>query len=59
MFGTDWPLVGMKSYIKFFNDLDLTDEQREAIAWKTAARLFKIDVTRLPDAPGALVKPDA
>ena len=59
MFGTDWSLSGMKSYIKFFNDLDLTDEQREAIAWKTAARLFKIDVTRLPDAPGALVKPDA
>jgi predicted TIM-barrel fold metal-dependent hydrolase len=45
MFGTDWPLAGMKGYIKFFDNLDLTDEQREGVAWKTAARVFKIDLT--------------
>lgn len=48
LYGSDWPLVGMKSYIKFFHSLDLTDEQRDCIAWKTAARLFKVDLTRLP-----------
>lgn len=54
-FGTDWPLAGMKSYIRFFDGLDLTAEQKECVAWRTAARLFKIDVTRLstpaPPAP--------
>lgn len=43
LYGSDWPLVGMKSYVKFFQSLELTDEQREAIGWKTAARLFHID----------------
>lgn len=47
MFGSDWPLVGMKSYVRFFNGLDLTAEQRECVAWRTAAGLFKIDVGRL------------
>lgn len=47
LYGTDWPLVGMKSYRKFFLDLDLTAEQRESIAWKNAARLFRIDTSRL------------
>lgn len=42
MYGTDWPLVGMKSYRRFFAGLDLTDEQRERIAWKNAAELFRI-----------------
>ena len=45
--GTDWPLVGMKSYRRFFDSLELSDDEREAIGWKTAARLFKIDVDAL------------
>jgi uncharacterized protein len=48
LYGSDWPLVGMKSYIRFFRSLDLSEEQRECIAWKTAARLFKVDLTRIP-----------
>jgi hypothetical protein len=52
MYGSDWPLVGMKSYVRFFRSLELNDEARERIAWQTAARLFKIDVGRL-GAPSA------
>jgi uncharacterized protein len=44
LYGSDWPLVRMGPYVKFLNDLDLPQDQKEAIAWKTAARLFKIDV---------------
>jgi len=44
MFGSDWPLVRMGPYVKFLDGLDLPDEQREGIAWKTAARLFRIDL---------------
>lgn len=50
MFGSDWPLVSMKSYVKFFDGLHLTDSQKENIAWKTAARLFRIAVAEPPAA---------
>lgn len=43
MYGSDWPLVGMKSYVKFFHSLELTAEQREAIGWQTAVRIYKIE----------------
>ncbi len=48
MYGTDWPLVGMGGYVKFLDNLALTPEQRESIAWRTAAKLFKIDLSYVP-----------
>jgi len=42
LFGTDWPLVNMKSYVKFCDGLELSPEQHEGVAWRTAAELFKI-----------------
>ena len=47
MYGTDWPLAGMRTYRKFFDGLELPDDQKENIAWRTAARLFRIDTERL------------
>jgi uncharacterized protein len=47
MYGTDWPLAGMQTYRKFFDGLDLPDEAKENIAWRTAAELFKIDTAAL------------
>ncbi|NGP53174.1 amidohydrolase family protein [Thioalkalivibrio sp. XN8] len=44
MYGTDWPLAGMRTYRKFFDGLELADEAKEGIAWRNAARLFKIDL---------------
>lgn len=44
LYGSDWPLVSMGPYLKFFAALDLKDEHRDAVAWKTAARLFGIDL---------------
>lgn len=44
MYGSDWPLVRMAPYIDFLERLELPEEQREAIAWTTAASLFGIDV---------------
>lgn len=44
MFGSDWPLAGMKSYANFLRGLDLTDEQIENISWRTSAALFKIQI---------------
>ena len=47
LFGTDWPISSMKSYINFMKQLDLDDDKKELIMWKNAAELFKIDVTAL------------
>jgi len=47
MFGTDWPLVEMAPYVKFLDTLDFEGEARENVAWRTAAKLFKIDVDAL------------
>jgi len=48
LYGSDWPLVRMGPYVDFLHKLDLPADQKENIAWKTAARLFKIDVGKLP-----------
>jgi predicted TIM-barrel fold metal-dependent hydrolase len=48
LYGTDWPLVEMPAYVKFLEDLELPEEQKENIAWRTAARLFGVDVEALP-----------
>jgi predicted TIM-barrel fold metal-dependent hydrolase len=47
MYGSDWPLVRMGPYIRFFASLELPPDSRENIAWRTAARLFKIPVAGL------------
>lgn len=44
LYGSDWPLVRMAPYVDFLESLDLLPEQRENVAWKTAAQLFKIDL---------------
>jgi predicted TIM-barrel fold metal-dependent hydrolase len=44
LYGSDWPLVRMAPYVDFLDSLELPAEQKEHIAWRTAARLFKIDL---------------
>jgi len=53
MFGTDWPLVNMKRYRKFFDSLEFTAEQKANVAGGTAAKLFRIDVSKLTIPPAA------
>ena len=59
LYGSDWPLVRMAPYVDFLDSLDLPPGQKEHIAWRSAARLFKIDldatrvaVARAPDFRG-------
>ena len=44
LYGSDWPLVDMGSYLDFFDDLELSPEARERVAWGTAAELFGIEL---------------
>ena len=47
MYGSDWPLVRMKPYLKLLDELNLEEEQRENVAWRTTARLFRISEEQL------------
>jgi uncharacterized protein len=44
LFGTDWPISSMSSYINFMKQLELDEKQKELIMWKNAVKLFKLDV---------------
>ena len=48
LYGTDWPICDMKSYIKFVGDMKLSDEHRQLLMYENARRLFKLP---LPPAP--------
>jgi predicted TIM-barrel fold metal-dependent hydrolase len=47
LYGTDWPISNMKSYLKFMDQLDIADDRKELILWKNAAELFNIDLEAL------------
>lgn len=40
MFGTDWPISGIGSYLEFVRRLELTPDEREGLMWRNAARVF-------------------
>jgi len=47
LYGTDWPICNMDSYLKFMKNIELPADKKELILWKNAAELFKIDVHTL------------
>jgi len=47
MYGTDWPLVNMKPYLKLLRGLEFKEDELENIAWRTAMKLFRIDEAAL------------
>jgi predicted TIM-barrel fold metal-dependent hydrolase len=47
LYGTDWPISNMETYLNFVNQLDLEQDKKELILWQNAAELFKIDVTKI------------
>jgi uncharacterized protein len=44
LYGTDWPICEMGSYIRFVRNLHLSEAETELILWKNSARIFGIDV---------------
>jgi predicted TIM-barrel fold metal-dependent hydrolase len=42
LYGTDWPLATMESYLQFVEELKLPPRDRELMLWKNAADLFKL-----------------
>ncbi|HEX5724319.1 MAG TPA: amidohydrolase family protein [Longimicrobiaceae bacterium] len=44
LFGTDWPISDIGSYLRFVERLELTPEEREGLLWRNAARVFRLEM---------------
>ena len=51
LYGSDWPICSMKSYVSFVRQLKLPDPDRHAIMYENARTLFKLPLP--PIQPGA------
>lgn len=48
LFGTDWPICSMRSYVDFVRHLGLSQEAFDDLMFENARRLFKLDVPGTP-----------
>lgn len=42
LFGSDWPIASMESYLQFMEEMHLPERDRRKIMWENAAKLFKL-----------------
>lgn len=42
LFGTDWPISSMESYIQFMDELATPEREKRKIMWENSAELFRI-----------------
>ncbi len=56
LFGTDWPLATMESYLQFMEELKLPPKDKELMLWENAAGLFKLEVAPKPLGLGSLLR---
>lgn len=56
LYGTDWPICSMKSYLDFVRQLKLSDVDRHAIMYENARKLFKLPLPEQP-VPGTTPTP--
>ena len=52
LYGTDWPICSMKSYVEFVNQLKLSEADRRAVTYENARSLFKLPLPPLASAGG-------
>jgi predicted TIM-barrel fold metal-dependent hydrolase len=44
LFGTDWPLVTMESYLQFMDELKLPPKDKQLMLYENAAAFYKLDL---------------
>jgi predicted TIM-barrel fold metal-dependent hydrolase len=44
LFGSDWPISDVESYLRFVRKLEATPEELEGLLWRNAARVFRLEV---------------
>ena len=45
LFGTDWPISEVGSYLAFVRSLDATEEELEGMLWRNADRVFRLGLS--------------
>lgn len=50
MFGTDWPISDIGSYLAFARKLEATEEEMEGLLWRNAAAVFGLETGDAADA---------
>jgi hypothetical protein len=56
LFGTDWPISSMTSYLEFIEELPIPERDRRKIMYENALQLFNIPVADIPSARGSLFR---
>ncbi|MCC7243092.1 MAG: amidohydrolase family protein [Acidobacteria bacterium] len=56
LFGTDWPISTMESYLGFMDELKLPNKDKQLLLYENAAKLFKIPVKETSLGFGSLLK---
>lgn len=51
LFGTDWPICSMKSYLEFVRRLEIKEHDRQLLLYENARRLFKLPLPPMADTP--------
>jgi len=51
LFGSDWPICSMKSYVEFVRQLKMPDADRDALFYENARRLFRLPLPPLGGTP--------
>ncbi len=51
LYGTDWPICEMSSYVRFAHNLNLTEQEAELVLWKNTARIFRLDPSEFGGPP--------
>ena len=59
LFGTDWPICSMRSYVNFVRQLGLSDEALHLVTYENSRRLFKLPLPEFPPNGDTLARPDA
>lgn len=57
LFGTDWPICSMKSYLEFVGRLEISARDRRLLLYENARRLFKLPLPPQPEEPDASPAP--
>jgi predicted TIM-barrel fold metal-dependent hydrolase len=55
LYGTDWPISSMESYLEFMEELKIPVKEREAIMWQNTVKLFKLPKPAEPGALGSIL----
>jgi predicted TIM-barrel fold metal-dependent hydrolase len=56
LFGTDWPISSMESYLEFIEELSIPEKDRKKILYQNSAQLFHFPVNDDLGGIGALLQ---